>query len=126
MKLPIVFRQEAQSEFDEAVDWYEHRRAGLGERFVDAIQHVLEQEGVTAQEWNCTLSLRVCFRSACRKRMSDGILRVPANHGMLALRKQALRFGRLRWQDCLSLSRRMLDGGSAFWGGRQTLWRRRE
>jgi len=33
MSLPIVFRVEAQAEFDEAFDWYEQQRAGLGVEF---------------------------------------------------------------------------------------------
>ena len=30
MSLPIVFRRAARAEFDDAADWYEQRRAGLG------------------------------------------------------------------------------------------------
>ncbi len=31
----IIFRPEARAEFDEAYDWYEGRRVGLGEAFAD-------------------------------------------------------------------------------------------
>jgi plasmid stabilization system protein ParE len=43
MSLPIVFRRAARTEFDDATDWYEQRRAGLGTTFVDAVQKVLDQ-----------------------------------------------------------------------------------
>ena len=33
MSLPVVLRAEAQDEFDEAFDWYEGRRPGLGVSF---------------------------------------------------------------------------------------------
>jgi plasmid stabilization system protein ParE len=39
MSLPIVFRMEAQSEFDRAFDWYENKQPGLG---VDFLNHVAE------------------------------------------------------------------------------------
>ncbi|HKB36648.1 MAG TPA: type II toxin-antitoxin system RelE/ParE family toxin [Gemmataceae bacterium] len=43
MSLPIVFRRVARAEFDDAADWYEQRRAGLGAAFVAAVQDVLDQ-----------------------------------------------------------------------------------
>jgi toxin ParE1/3/4 len=43
MKLPVVFRQAARAEFDDAADWYEQRRAGLGASFTSAVQQVLSQ-----------------------------------------------------------------------------------
>ncbi len=42
MKLPVVFRDEAQCEFDEAFDWYDARRVGLGPAFVAAVEAVLD------------------------------------------------------------------------------------
>jgi hypothetical protein len=42
VNLPIVFRTEARAEFDEAFDWYEARRAGLGSAFSKEIQIVLD------------------------------------------------------------------------------------
>jgi hypothetical protein len=41
MKLPIVFRRRARWEFDDAVDWYEQRRFGLGIAFLTAVERVL-------------------------------------------------------------------------------------
>ena len=38
--LPIVFRRAARIEFDDAADWYEQRRAGLGAKFTAAVQRV--------------------------------------------------------------------------------------
>ncbi len=43
MSLPIVFRRAARAEFDDAADWYEQRRAGLGAAFTAAVQRVLDQ-----------------------------------------------------------------------------------
>ena len=43
MSLPMVFRDEAQSEFDEAVDWYERQRGGLGFEFIEEVQKTLDQ-----------------------------------------------------------------------------------
>jgi len=43
MSLPVVFRRAARAEFDDAADWYEQRRAGLGAAFTAAVQRVLDQ-----------------------------------------------------------------------------------
>jgi plasmid stabilization system protein ParE len=43
MSLPIVFRAEAQAEFDEAFDWYEQQQAGLGVDFLVCVAEVLER-----------------------------------------------------------------------------------
>ena len=43
MSLPVVLRPEARAEFDEAVDWYEQQRAGLGADFVAQVQAVLDR-----------------------------------------------------------------------------------
>ncbi|MCE9562265.1 MAG: type II toxin-antitoxin system RelE/ParE family toxin [Planctomycetes bacterium] len=42
MSPPIVLRAEAEAEFDEAFDWYEARRAGLGVVFANEIQIVFD------------------------------------------------------------------------------------
>jgi toxin ParE1/3/4 len=42
MKLPIRFLPEAQVEFDDAVDFYEGRRRGLGKQFVAKVREVLK------------------------------------------------------------------------------------
>src|ERR1035438_7443782 len=42
MTLPVVFRRAARREFDEAVLWYEERRAGLGSQFVSEINHAIK------------------------------------------------------------------------------------
>jgi len=46
MSLPIVLRDEAQAEFDEAFDYYEHQRPGLGIAFVARVQEVLDRIAV--------------------------------------------------------------------------------
>jgi toxin ParE1/3/4 len=42
MTLPIVLRDEAQAEFDEAFDWYDAQRVGLGPAFADEVQRVFD------------------------------------------------------------------------------------
>lgn len=43
MSLPIVLREEAQAEFDEAFDFYEGKRSGLGVDFLNRVQHVFDR-----------------------------------------------------------------------------------
>ena len=40
MTLPVVLRDEAIVEFDEAFDYYEGQRAGLGVDFVTRVQQI--------------------------------------------------------------------------------------
>ncbi len=51
MILPVAFRHAARREFEEAADWYERRRSGLGISFVSAVQHVLEQAAANPQRY---------------------------------------------------------------------------
>ena len=43
MNLPVILDPEAKDEFDEAYDFYESRRDGLGELFANAVQVVLDR-----------------------------------------------------------------------------------
>lgn len=43
MSLPIVFRTEAQIEFDQAFDWYEKQQAGLGINFLSHVSEILKR-----------------------------------------------------------------------------------
>jgi len=43
MSLLVVFRRAARAEFDDAADWYEQQRTGLGTSFTAAVQRVLDQ-----------------------------------------------------------------------------------
>ena len=43
VSLPVVLRDEAQAEFDEAFDYYEGQRAGLGVDFVARVQRVFDR-----------------------------------------------------------------------------------
>ena len=43
MSLPLVLRPEARAEFDDAFDWYERQRPGLGVDFVTQVQDVLDR-----------------------------------------------------------------------------------
>jgi toxin ParE1/3/4 len=47
MNLPIVLRDEAQREFDEAFDWYNSQRAGLGSEFVAEVQKAFNRIAAT-------------------------------------------------------------------------------
>ena len=43
MSLPVVLRDEAQAEFDDAFEYYEQRQTGLGVEFVNHIQEVFDR-----------------------------------------------------------------------------------
>jgi plasmid stabilization system protein ParE len=43
MSLPVVLRDEAQAEFDEAFDFYESQRAGTGVRFAARVQDCFDR-----------------------------------------------------------------------------------
>jgi plasmid stabilization system protein ParE len=43
VSLPIVLRDEARAEFDEAFDYYEAQKAGLGVDFADRVQEVFDR-----------------------------------------------------------------------------------
>lgn len=43
LSLPVILDPEARHEFDQAYDFYEGKRAGLGETFADAVQVVLDR-----------------------------------------------------------------------------------
>ena len=47
MSLPVVLRDEAQAEFDEAFDYYEGKKAGLGIAFSERVQEVFDRIGTT-------------------------------------------------------------------------------
>lgn len=49
MTLPVVLRDEAREEFDEAFDFYESRRAGLGVDFVSRVQQVFDRIAANPQ-----------------------------------------------------------------------------
>jgi len=49
MSLPIVLRREARAEFDQAIDWYERRKAGLGIEFADRVQAALDRISATPE-----------------------------------------------------------------------------
>ncbi|WP_439623270.1 type II toxin-antitoxin system RelE/ParE family toxin [Gemmata sp.] len=43
MNLPLVLRAEAEAEFDEAFDFYNDKRTGLGVEFVAEVQRVFDR-----------------------------------------------------------------------------------
>lgn len=42
MSLPVVFRPQAEAEFEAAQAWYEERTRGLGQEFVTCVQATIE------------------------------------------------------------------------------------
>lgn len=42
MSLPVVFRPQAEAEFEGAQSWYEERTRGLGQEFVTCVQATIE------------------------------------------------------------------------------------
>jgi hypothetical protein len=42
MSLQITFKRAPRKEFDDAHDWYERQRPGLGERFSERVHDILE------------------------------------------------------------------------------------
>ena len=46
MSLPVLLRDEAEAEFDEAFDWYDGQRVGLGPEFASEIQRVFDRIAV--------------------------------------------------------------------------------
>lgn len=42
MTLPIIFLDDARAEFDEAADWYEQQKPGLGVDFIGRVEEVLD------------------------------------------------------------------------------------
>lgn len=42
MNLPLVIRRAARAEFNEAFDWYEQQRPGLGVQFAERVQVVFD------------------------------------------------------------------------------------
>ena len=51
VSLPIVLRPEAWAEFDDAFDWYEQRRPGLGVDFVAQVQEVFDRVSTTPERY---------------------------------------------------------------------------
>jgi plasmid stabilization system protein ParE len=49
VSLPVVLRAEAQAEFDEAFDWYEARRPGLGVDFAECVQEAFDRISANPQ-----------------------------------------------------------------------------
>ncbi len=47
MSLPVLLRAEAEAEFDEAFDWYDSQRIGLGPSFAAAVRAVFN--GIASQ-----------------------------------------------------------------------------
>ena len=43
MRLPLAFHRAARVEFDQAADWYDEQRTGLGAAFTAAVQNLLDQ-----------------------------------------------------------------------------------
>ncbi len=51
MKLPILFRPLAQSEYELAAAWYDQARAGLGIEFESAVDALLDEAATTPERF---------------------------------------------------------------------------
>jgi plasmid stabilization system protein ParE len=49
MSFPLVFHPDVQDEVDEAYDWYERQRVGLGADFLQALDDVFHRLSLTPQ-----------------------------------------------------------------------------
>jgi plasmid stabilization system protein ParE len=49
VSLPVILRPEARAEFDDAFDWYENQRPGLGTVFANRVQEVFNRIAVNPQ-----------------------------------------------------------------------------
>ena len=49
MSLPVVLRAEAEAELDEALDYYERQRPGLGVAFAARVREVFDRIGADSQ-----------------------------------------------------------------------------
>ncbi len=49
MSLPIVLRRQARAEFDQAFDWYERQKPGLGVEFAECVQRVFDRISTTPE-----------------------------------------------------------------------------
>lgn len=65
MSLPVVLRTAAQAELDDAFDWYERQRPGLGVAFLAAAQDAFDRiaamplaHGLIFQDTRCALVRR--------------------------------------------------------------------
>lgn len=47
----VVFRRQARREFDEAGDWYEQERAGLGLEFLAEIERLIQRIASTPEQF---------------------------------------------------------------------------
>jgi len=56
--MKIRFLDPAQSEFDEAIDYFEERRSGLGFEFAQEVEQALERIAYYPEAWS-PLSLRI-------------------------------------------------------------------
>ncbi len=56
MSLAVVLRAEAESEFDEAFDWYDSQRAGLGVAFAAEIESVFIRIAANPKQHNVVLA----------------------------------------------------------------------
>lgn len=70
MSPAVVFRREAQADFDEAYLWYERRREGLGDEFLASVQEALER---VAQSPEAPRILHRDIRRALVRRFPYGV-----------------------------------------------------
>ena len=55
---PIIFHSEAEAELDDAAEWYEQQRTGLGEEFRDEVERAARVIGHSPASWQRFRSTR--------------------------------------------------------------------
>ena len=64
----VIFRRQARREFDEAGDWYEQERAGLGLEFLAEIERLIQR--ITSNPEQFPILYRDVRKAALRKLMA--------------------------------------------------------
>ena len=78
----VVFRRIAKREFDDAIWWYEDRRAGLGQDFATAIERQLERIASSPEQF---VRVRGEIRRAVLRRFPYSIYFLAEEHQIAVL-----------------------------------------
>lgn len=65
MTLPIVLRPEARSDIAEACEWYDGKSRGLGQRFLDELDRLLQRVAVHPELYE--IALKTVRRARLRR-----------------------------------------------------------
>ena len=94
----LIFRPAAAADVDEAYDWYESRRSGLGEEFLEAVRQTLLRVETQPEQYPV---IRRKIRRALLQRFPYGLYyRVYEDHIVIVACMHGRRSPR-RWQSRL-------------------------